>query len=217
MRDDSGSQSDPDPTSVELRQAAAGDLDSLEWLVHRFTPLLLAQAHHRIGEALGKRVPPVELVQEVWAIALPRLGELVAGAGRATPVVVKFLGTVCDLRIRAHVRALERENAMFEAPGPEALHGLPADQSGLVTGVARRELFEKVRAAMDSLSSEEREVLLLRILEQRTGAEVARLLGLEPNAVYVRQHRALAALRGVLQADLFDEFDRSSELPPGEA
>ena len=62
-----------DDSIVRVRAAIAGDDDGLAWLVERYTPLLLAQAKNRIGRELGRVVGADDLVQEVWAIALPKL------------------------------------------------------------------------------------------------------------------------------------------------
>ena len=40
---------DQNLTTLHVRQAVAGDLDSQSWIIERFTPLLLAQARYRSG------------------------------------------------------------------------------------------------------------------------------------------------------------------------
>ena len=40
-------------TSVHLRRAIDGDETSLDWIVERLTPLLLAQARYRTTQLLG--------------------------------------------------------------------------------------------------------------------------------------------------------------------
>ena len=55
-----------------------------------------------------------------------------------------------------------------------------------------------MRAALDRLPSHDREVLVLRYLEQLRHGEIAAVLGLSEGAVKVRHVRALERLRHVL-------------------
>ena len=71
-------------TSLHLRQAVGGCADSLAWLVRRLSPLLIVQAEYRLGPDLRRVYDPEDLVDEVWVVALPRLGELSARDGRYT-------------------------------------------------------------------------------------------------------------------------------------
>jgi len=80
-------------TTLHVRRAKGGDRDSLAWLADRFSPLLLAQARYRLRGRLARWVQPEDVVQDVWAVALPALPGLEASDGRETPVVLKFLAT----------------------------------------------------------------------------------------------------------------------------
>jgi RNA polymerase sigma-70 factor (ECF subfamily) len=55
-----------------------------------------------------------------------------------------------------------------------------------------------VRQAIEGLPESYRTVLLLRDIEELDTSEVAELMGLSPNAVKTRLHRARQALRGLL-------------------
>ncbi len=70
------------------------------------------------------------------------------------------------------------------------------------TEVERAELREIVRAAIDRLPDSYRTVLLLRDIEQLDTEETATILGVTPNAVKIRLHRARLALRGLLDPSL---------------
>ena len=62
----------------------------------------------------------------------------------------------------------------------------------------RMQLCERVRASIDELPDTYREVLLLRDIEELSTDEAAALLGVTPNAVKIRLHRARQALRTML-------------------
>jgi RNA polymerase sigma-70 factor (ECF subfamily) len=62
-------------------------------------------------------------------------------------------------------------------------------------------LCARVRAALARLGERDREVLVLRYLEQMSTAEIAAVLGTTAGAVKVRHLRALERLRGLLPDD----------------
>ncbi len=68
--------------------------------------------------------------------------------------------------------------------------------------VGRSQVRDVVREAIDRLPVNYRTVVLLRDIEQLSGAEAGELLGLTPNAVKVRLHRARQALREILDRRL---------------
>ena len=63
----------------------------------------------------------------------------------------------------------------------------------------QRETRERVRAAIQQLPESYRTVLMLRDIEELDTAETAQLLGLTPNTVKIRLHRARQALARVLE------------------
>jgi RNA polymerase sigma-70 factor (ECF subfamily) len=65
-------------------------------------------------------------------------------------------------------------------------------------GLRRAELRDRVQAALLRLPERDREILVLRHLEQMNPAEIAAVLGLSPGAVYGRHLRALRRLRDLL-------------------
>ncbi len=69
----------------------------------------------------------------------------------------------------------------------------PADVS-----VSRRETADAVRRAIDQLPESYRTVLLMRDIEGLDTEETAKMLGITPNAVKIRLHRARMALRTLI-------------------
>jgi RNA polymerase sigma-70 factor (ECF subfamily) len=66
-----------------------------------------------------------------------------------------------------------------------------------------------VRKAIDQLPANYRSVLLLRDIEELDTDETATLLGVTPNAVKTRLHRARQALRTLLEREMLAETRRS--------
>jgi RNA polymerase sigma factor (sigma-70 family) len=194
-----------DLTTVHVRAAARGERESLEWVVARFTPLLLMQAAHRLHGPLRRVVEPEDLVQDVWVRALPRIAELRPRDGRMTVVVARFLGTTLLNRLNSLLqKRLEGDGEPLSAgaPPPEPTD----DATRALSGLVRRERERAVRAAIEELSAEDRAVIVLRGIEQNPVQEVALLLGLLPNTVAVRYGRALEKLRRKLPGSVFEDL-----------
>ena len=199
------------PTTLHVRRAKDGDGESLAWLVRRLSPLLYAQARLRLGPALRRSIDPDDLVQDVWSVALPALPELEAHEGRETPVLVRFLATTLLYRVNELARRQARRAG--EGDPPPASEVEPPDGSGVVTRFAREEARGAVIQAIDSLDERDRQVVVLRGIEQVSNENAAELLGESANAVSLRYNRALAKLRAKLPASIFDELpsDGNSE------
>jgi RNA polymerase sigma-70 factor (ECF subfamily) len=199
-------------TTIHVQRAKHGDGASLDWVVRRFTPLLLAQARYRLGASLRAHYDPEDLVSEVWAIALPRLPDLRVRDGRATPVLVKFLATTLLFRANSLMRKLAARSARQGPVDPNAERdvdlaaALPDDTSGIVTNAVRREMEGAVAKALGGLDAADREIVLLRAVEQVSNKTVAVLLGIEPNAASKRYQRALEKLRARVSGSVFDDF-----------
>lgn len=204
-----------DATSLHLYRSREGDAASTVWLVQRFTPLLLAQARHRLGRHLRQLYDPEDLVQEAWAIALPRLAELRPAAGRLTPVLLRFLSTTLLNRYGAlmqkHVlgKPLTTAAPVGLSHEQDALAYLPAEQTSIVARVARDELCTRILSAIEALPEKDREVIVLRSIEQISLTAAADILGVTENAVAVRHHRALRRLQAALPDSILDDLAES--------
>ena len=75
----------------------------------------------------------------------------------------------------------------------------------IVTRVSQGEISAMIRSALDRLGEEKRQVVVLRLLENKTNQEIAELLDLKPNTVAVRYARALEELREFLLPGLFPD------------
>jgi RNA polymerase sigma factor (sigma-70 family) len=191
-------------TSFHVQRAVTGDAISLEWLVARLSPLLRAQAAYRLDAPLRAVCEPDDLVQEAWLVLLPRLGELRPREGRYTPVLLRFLATVLLQRVRNLTRRqMVRQG---RSAGAEPVEAVPADASGAVTKALQRERHDEVRRCLDELATQDREILILRGIEQQSIKTTATVLGLGEEAVAKRYLRALARLRQALPRSVFDEL-----------
>lgn len=203
-----------DLTTLHVRRAVAGDSDSRAFLIEKFTPLLLVQARYRLVGAAARHCEPEDLVQETWAITLPRLQDLRAREERLTPVLLKFLATTllrCATQVlRKHV--LRRPPAASlggsdDSTTADPVAALADDVSGVVTRLCRRDRTDALQAAIAGLPREEQEVLVLRGIEQHANREVAQMLGIDDSSVTRRYQKALTALRSSLPDSIVDELE----------
>lgn len=191
-------------TTVLLQAAVDGDGPSLGWLVVHLSPLLVAQARWRLQGPLARAVEPEDLVQDAWLVALPRLHELVPREGRRTPVLLRFLATTIVHRVNNLAR--ERLRRGESGSGPHPADAALDPRTGVVTAAVRAEQRRQLLATIDELEPIDREVLLLRGVEQRAQATTAQLLGISGDAVAMRFARALGRLRAQLPAALCDDL-----------
>lgn len=194
-------------TTVDVRRAQAGDAEALERLVRRLWPLLVADAGFRLRKAGLRSAEPEDVASEAWAAALPKLAGLGKDGGRRTPVLLAFLSTAVRNVVGTMIRRREFRGtpqsigeASGDAPPPAA------DATGVVTAAARAERHDLVHAALARLDEIDRDVLLLRGVEQRSPAEVAALLDLAPSAATMRYKRALERLRAELPDSVFADL-----------
>jgi RNA polymerase sigma-70 factor (ECF subfamily) len=86
---------------------------------------------------------------------------------------------------------------------------MPSAAASLEEHTQHRLESEWVGAAMTHLTDEQREVVILRFIEEYNVAETAAVMGKNEGAVKSLTRRALAALRRVLEREV--KYDRPSE------
>lgn len=162
----------PLPNTDDVALAQAGDRAAFARLHARYRRL--------VHGVLLARVDPgdaEELAQEVFVSAWLRLPELSDPAA--------FSGWICTIaRNRAVDLLRARRFRLFAASPPE-----PA--VGPVPRAEAREALLAIRALPEAY----RETLVLRLVYDMTGPEIAALTGLTEGSVRVNLHRGMAALR----------------------
>ncbi len=89
---------------------------------------------------------------------------------------------------------------------------LLAPGTSVNAALLRKELHDRLQAALAELSTSDREILVMRNLEQMSAAEIAAVLGLKEGTVRVRHLRALERLRSLLDLE-GEEFCGNRPLP----
>jgi RNA polymerase sigma-70 factor (ECF subfamily) len=200
---------EPD-TDQLLDQASHGDGAARQQLLSRHRGRLKAMVAARLDRRLAARLDPSDVVQEALAEAARKLDDYLHQ--RPLPFYPWLRQLAWDRLVKEHRAHLARARRSVQREEPGVL-GLP-DES--VAELAQRlassasspsrhalrvELQGRVRAALALLGEADREVLVLRYLEQLPLHEVAAVLGVSVSAVKMRHVRALERLRGLLEAE----------------
>jgi RNA polymerase sigma-70 factor (ECF subfamily) len=159
----------------------------------------------RFDRRLAARLDPSDVVQETLVEADRRLDAYLHD--RPLPFYPWLrqlaMNRLLDARrfhIRADRRSVEREErpALPVESVLELADRLLAHQCGPGSRLSRHERREAVRSGLDRLPDRDREVLVLRFLEDLSTAEAAAVLGTGASTVKMRLVRALQRLRDLL-------------------
>lgn len=196
-----------DRTTRHVREALAGNIEALSWVVGHFTPGLMFRAHQLLASGTVG-IEPQDLVHETWVVAIEKLPRIEPRDGRATPPLLRFLSqTLTNRYMTEQARAVRRHLAMAEVEsGGADRPGGPDDARQVLRGVCTQEVSAVVRNAIAGLGEIEREVLVLRAFEQRPAREVAESVGRSEAAVHKIYQRALDTMRRALPDSVFDEL-----------
>jgi RNA polymerase sigma factor (sigma-70 family) len=199
-------------TSIHVRRAAANDRASLAWLVSRFTPLLLCQAHQRLTPSLRSLYDADDVVADVWMTVLGALPRLVPSQGSMTVALLRYAGTVLIHRIRDLLeKHVINKPTTTRLASPDSSVGIPAaaiapDAREIVSLVISEERSGLVWSVLSELDPKDREILVLRGIEGRPHKEIGALLAISAENAMARYHRALQRLRARLPSSVFDEL-----------
>jgi RNA polymerase sigma-70 factor (ECF subfamily) len=196
-------------TQTLMDRAGQGDDTARRELLERYRDYLRRMVATRLDRRLAPRVDPSDVVQETLADAAVRLDDYL----RDRPIpFFGWLRQIAGERVidahRRHVvsqrRSVNRETRppdLSEESAGELGRRLMANDTSPSNRLIRKERHEQVMAALAALSPRDREVLVMRHLEQLGTAEIADALAISEGAVESRLVRALIRLRGRLEAD----------------
>lgn len=205
------SDSRPDTTDL-LRRAGTGDADATEQLLVRFRPRLKRMVAVRLDPRVLKRIDPSDVVQDVLIEASRRMPEF--SQDLQVPFFVLLRRLAGDRLAKLHQqhivsrkRAVDRERLPIPDQSADRLIDRLADSgAGPRQKLLRKEVHERVRRALKELRPQDREILVMRHLEQMTVGEIAAELQLSEGAVKMRRLRAVQNLLAALEADQPDSF-----------
>lgn len=137
-----------------------------------------------------------DVLQTAFARVAERGGEVAPGSLRSWLFQVAYREALALRRQRENRERLQAQRAAdLQRDGPPAPEEV----------VLRREVVDRVRAALESLPPEQRLVVRARIYEGKKFAEIARELGIPLGTVLSRMRAAMARLRAALADDTWRE------------
>src|SRR5262249_26227070 len=181
--------------------AAAGDTAARDELLERNRPRLRQMVALRLDPRLGPRLDASDVVQETLVEAVRKLPEYLAR--RPLPFYPRLRQLALDRAAEAYrrnVQAGKRSVTREELPLPDDSVVTLAERlldrgSSPSAGLQQAELRQRVLGALQQLGERDREVLVLRHLEQLSTSETAAVLGITESSVKGRLLRAVDRFR----------------------
>ncbi|HEY8347448.1 MAG TPA: sigma-70 family RNA polymerase sigma factor [Symbiobacteriaceae bacterium] len=187
------------PTDEELVEAyLKGDKEAFEELVLRYEDRL-----YRLSfRMLGNHHDALDAVQEILLKLMAALPKF-EGRSRFGTWLYRLAANTClDMRRKRGRSAAESLDATLQY-SPGATLAMLDDNHGWDSPdeyVDQQYRESLVRAALAKLPESQRQLLVLRDLEDMSNTQVAEILGIEVGALKARLHRARQALKRILDA-----------------
>jgi len=183
-------------TDQLLRSIAGGDAGALNRLLGEHRDYLRRLLEARMEPGFRQRVDPSDIIQEALHVATNRIDDYLERRPTSFRLWLrrKTLERLVDARRKhfAQKRAIDRESPLTDASSMAIARHLMTERPSVV--LMRQELCDQVRDAMLTLTASDREILVLRNVEQLTNVEVAQLLEIDQKTASKRYGRAILRL-----------------------
>ena len=193
-----------------VQQAGAGDGSAMRTLFDRHRNRLERMLDVRMDPRVRGRIDPSDVIQETLLAASKRMQKY------ASHLPVAFYPWLRSIAFEKLLR--EHERHLHAAKRSVSREQLPrfsiSDQSAMQlaerftsrgcspsSAAIQQELRTRVREALEQLPETDRELLLLRYLEQSPSHEIAAILRTSEAAVNMRHMRAIERMRTILSQD----------------
>ncbi len=175
-----------------IRRAQAGSPEAVNALYERCAGRVLAYVRLRLGRELRARLESRDILQATLVKSLERLPQL---RGEDTRSLMGWLARIADneIRDRADFYQRHRRDAAREMPIEDDAP-VPALTRSALSRLILDEQSQQLEAAVDALTPEHREVILLRKFEELPFSEIGRRMGRTEDACRMLLARAMTAL-----------------------
>jgi RNA polymerase sigma-70 factor (ECF subfamily) len=193
---------DSTQTALFLSQVCRGDSAALPHLLAHYRAYLAQLLELRMEDELRRRVDPSDVIQEAQIVVMRRIDDYLRRRpasfkiwlrGEVLQQLIKFRRQHLKAEKRSVYREVELSNVSSLAVARSLLSANPSAQ------FRKKEAAQRIRAVIDSLSAIDREILLLRRVEELTNEEVAELLQIESSTARKRYGRAIRRLSQKMQ------------------
>lgn len=169
-----------------LHKVQRGDRDAFDCLVSKFRERLTTLVRLRLGADLRRRVAVEDVLQEALLRAFQSTEKAKFDTERS------FFGWLATITERTIVDLARRHAARPASALDQELAGRDVSPS---RGLRREERFERLQRALDGLSAEHREVIILARLQGLPFKEIGQRMNRSHTAVASLLSRALTKLR----------------------
>lgn len=176
-----------------IQRARQGDQTALGMIYDCLYPAVFRYVYYRVSD----QETAEDLAAEVFVRMVERIG---AYEQRERPILA-WLYTIARNLVTDHYR---RQSQADHLPLEESL--VAGETCQPAQAADRRQDRDCLTRALACLTEEQRQVILLKFVEDREIAEVAAALGKNERAIRSLQHRALAALYRVIGEERCYEF-----------
>lgn len=194
-----------------LELAGGGDAEAMNALLSRHREPVRRMVRLHMDPFLARRLDASDIVQDVLVEAHRRLVDYIENPAMPFHLWLRRLArdhliAAYRRHRRARKRSVDRERPIHDPVLADRSSLDLAPQlvaPGLTPAAAaiRRELQQRFVAALEGMSDEDREMIVMRHFEQLSNQEIARTLGLSEPATGMRYLRALRRLRVILRRD----------------
>lgn len=177
-------------TQALFERARGGGPADLNAFYERCARKLLPLIRLRLGRTLRAEMESRDILQSVLCKSLEKLDHV-----RDPAAVMGWLARIAEHEIRdqADFHQRQRRDAARRAPLDDAA-SVPAPIRQALSRVILTEQAERLEQALESLPEAQRELIVLRKLEELTFPEIAARLGKSEDACRMAFSRAMAAL-----------------------
>ncbi len=200
---------EPD-TDQLLTLAHAGDSKARQQLLVRYQERLRRMITFYLDPRLSARVDPSDVLQEAMTCAIGRLSDYLENRPIAFyPWLRAIVRQAMIDNHRRHVRAQRRSVYHEEQlPGPVSdtsamylANQLFSSQSSPSHRLNLQEAMYRVKQGLETLSPSDRDMVLMRCVEQMSTKEITEVLGITESAAKSRIRRALQKLARIVGTD----------------
>lgn len=194
-------------TSELLVRVSDGSSGATQELMQMYRARLRRMVHSRLDSRLSGRLDASDVLQDVLLTATAKLPSYAEAPSLPFYVWLRQLALdqLSEL-YRRHVcvekRSVTRESLATLPVSDDSVDALAANlrsrEPSPSEDIQHRERRDQTRAALDTLSSVDRELLLMRYVERMPFTEIAALISLSLSATKSRHLRALDKLSGLL-------------------
>jgi RNA polymerase sigma factor (sigma-70 family) len=190
-----------------IERVLAGETDAFEQIVTRYQKRVYSLCYRMTGNEQDA----YDLSQEAFLRVYNNLKSFKGDSSLST-WIYRISSNICI----DHLRRSKKARIISLTPAYEEESSeidLPDDTYSPEVNYSKQELAEAIGSAINRLSSDHRQIIILRDINQLSYDEIGRVLDLEPGTVKSRIFRARDNLRRILTAEhrnLFSAFPSNS-------